>query len=222
MTDTAEILRRFHGGDSAALAELVANDGAWIEAHVRKRLGAQLRARVDTQDIVQNTLIEVLKSGPRFVVDDRAQMRALLARLIENVLRHQARHDRQQRRDVRREERLAGPDSAGTVVELPAQRGAGPATAAGSGEQRDWVRLALELLDPDDREVIVGREFDGLPFAVIGERLGLSEAHARVRFQRALPKLGRVLQRLRQGRLADALADADGSDDRGARDPDPA
>jgi hypothetical protein len=51
---------------------------------------------------------------------------------------------------------------------------------------------------------------------VIGERLGLSEAHARVRFQRALPKRGRVLQRLRQGRLADALADAGDGDDRGA------
>jgi DNA-directed RNA polymerase specialized sigma24 family protein len=67
------------------------------------------------------------------------------------------------------------------------------------------VRLALELLDPDDRDVIVWREYDGLSFADIATRLGLGEAHARVRFQRALPKLGKKLQQLQQGRLDQAL-----------------
>ncbi|MBL8754430.1 MAG: sigma-70 family RNA polymerase sigma factor [Planctomycetes bacterium] len=204
MSDIAELLRRCHEGDAAAFAELVAHDGAWIGDHVHRRLGPALRARVDTQDIVQNTLLEVLRSGPRFVVDDRAQMRALLVRMVENVLRHQARHDRQQRRDVRREQPLA-PASGDSVLQLSPPTAAGPATQAAAGEQRDWVRLALELLEPDDRDVLVWREFEGLPFATIADRLGLAEAHARVRFQRALPKLGRKLQLLQQGRLGEAL-----------------
>jgi hypothetical protein len=40
---------------------------------------------------------------------------------------------------------------------------------------------------------------------VIAARLGLSEAHARVRFQRALPKLGRTVLALQQGQLARLL-----------------
>jgi RNA polymerase sigma-70 factor, ECF subfamily len=205
MSQTVELLRRWHQGDQQALAELVAADGAWITAHVQRRLGPLLRARVDTQDIVQQTLIEVLRSGPRFQVDDRDHLRALLVRLVENVLRHQARHDRQQKRDVRREQPLQPAAASGTVLQLSATGRPGPATQAAAGEQRDWVRLALELLDPDDRDVIVWREYDGLSFADIAARLQLGEAHARVRFQRALPKLGKKLQQLQQGQLDQAL-----------------
>jgi RNA polymerase sigma-70 factor, ECF subfamily len=204
MTETVELLRRWHQGDQQALAELVAADGPWITAHVQRRLGPLLRARVDTQDIVQQTLVEVLRSGPRFQVDDRDHLRALLVRLVENVLRHQVRHDRQQKRDVRRDQPLQPGSGSGAVLQLSATQ-PGPGTQAAAGEQRDWVRLALELLDPDDRDVIVWREFDGLPFADIAARLQLSEAHARVRFQRALPKLGKTLQQLQQGRLGETL-----------------
>jgi RNA polymerase sigma-70 factor (ECF subfamily) len=208
MTHTRDLLRRWHDGDENALGELVEQDAAWIAEHVRRRLGPQLRARVDTGDIVQHTLVGVLKSGPRFVVDDREQMRALLARMVENVLRYHARHAQQQMRDVRREVPAALPAASESVLMLsPAAAGPGPATQAAAAETRDWLRLALELLDPDDRDVIVWREYDGVPFAEIGARLGIAEAHARVRFQRALPKLGRKLQQLQQGRLGDALGD---------------
>lgn len=208
MTHTRELLRRWHGGEEEALGELVAQDAAWIAEHVRRRLGPQLRARVDTGDIVQHTLVEVLKTGPRFVVDDREHLRALLARMVENVLRYHARHAQQQKRDVRREVSTAPPAASESVLFLsPAADGPGPATQAAAAETRDWLRLALELLAPDDRDVIVWREYDELPFAEIGARLGIPEAHARVRFQRALPKLGRKLQQLQQGRLGEALAD---------------
>lgn len=208
MTTTRDLLRRWHAGDAEALGELVANDAAWIQDHVSRRLGPLLRQRADTQDIVQHTLVEVLKTGPRFVVDDRQQMRALLARMVENVLRYHARHDRQQKRDVRREVPATAPTGSGSVLQLsPAAAAAGPATQAAEAEHRDWIRLALELLDPDDRDVIVWREFDGLPFAEVAARLGVPEAHARVRFQRALPKLGSKLQQLKAGRLGDALTD---------------
>jgi RNA polymerase sigma factor (sigma-70 family) len=204
---TRELLLRWHRGDREALGELVAQDAAWIAAHVHRRLGPLPRARAETQDIVQHTLLQLLEAGPRFVVDDRDHLRALLARMVENVLRWHARHARQQKRDVRRELPMLPPVGADSVLDLTPPAGtAGPATAAASGEARDWVRLALCLLDPDDRDVIVWREYEDLPFATIAARLGIGEAHARVRFQRALPKLGRTLQHLRTGGVAAALA----------------
>ncbi|MCC7398788.1 MAG: sigma-70 family RNA polymerase sigma factor [Planctomycetes bacterium] len=207
MDPLPDLLRRWHAGDAHALGEIVRTEAGWIADLVHRRLGPLVRQRADTEDIVQHTLVEVLKAGPRFVVDDREQLRALLARMVENVLRWHARHGQQQKRDVRQEVPLAGlPTASQTVLQLsPAATGPGPATAANAAETRDWVRLALELLDPDDRDVIVFREYDGLSFAEIAPRLGLTEAHARVRFQRALPKLGAKLRQLQQGRLGEAL-----------------
>jgi len=206
MTQTRDLLRRWHEGDQNALGELVAMDAQWIQEHVHRRLGPLLRRRADTQDIVQHTLVEVLKTGPRFVVDDRDHLRALLARMVENALRYHARHDQQQKRDVRREVPAEVPGASQSVLYLqPTANGPGPATQAAAAETRDWLRLALELLEPDDRDVIVWREYDELPFAEIAARQGIPEVNARMRFQRALPKLGKKLQQLQQGQLGEAL-----------------
>jgi RNA polymerase sigma factor (sigma-70 family) len=189
------------------MAELVAGDAPWIEAQVRKRLGRHLRQRVDTQDIVQNTLLQLLRTGPRFVCSDRAHLRALLARMVENTIRAQAHHATAEKRDLRRETPPGVPGTSGSVLILDAAAATAtePGLAAEKGELRDWVRLALELLEPDDRNVILWREFDEEPFAAIAARLGTSEDAARMRFQRALPRLAQKLRSLRGGDLAEAL-----------------
>src|SRR5688572_22130435 len=99
MSETRELLLRWHQGDREALLQLVQQDADWIAARVRRRLGPVLRRRADTQDMVQNTLLQVLHDGPRFVLSDRDQLRGLLACMVENVLRVEANHQRAQKRD---------------------------------------------------------------------------------------------------------------------------
>lgn len=211
LSDTRELLSRWHGGDQDALAILVQQDLPWIEVHVRRRLGPALRRRADTQDMVQNTLVEVLRYGPRFVVSNRGHLRALLARMIENVLRVQANHHGAQKRDVRREVNSApvpsvGAPSGDSVPCLdPPSDATAPGAALERSELREWVRLALEFLDPDDRRAVVWRDFDGLAFAEIAGRLGVTEDAARMRYRRALPKLAQSLKKLRCGDLAELL-----------------
>lgn len=206
MSQTRELLVRWHDGDEAALSALVQQDLAWIEGRVRQRLGPLLRKRHDTQDIVQITLLEVLRYGPRFVLSDRGQFRALLARMVENALRNQADHEGAARRDARRER---SPSSADSVLTLDvAAPHTQPDEAAARSELQAWIRLALELLDPDDRDVIVWRQYQELSFAAIGERMGIAENAARMRFARALPKLAAKLDAIRAGRLGAALQDA--------------
>jgi RNA polymerase sigma-70 factor (ECF subfamily) len=206
--DTVQLLMRWANGDQQALADLVATDAAWIEAHVRGRLGPHLRQRVDTQDIVQNTLLNVLRTGPRFVCSDRTHMRALLARMVENTIRAEAHHQQAGKRDRRREVREDPAASASVLVlDRHAATITDPGSAAAHAETRDWLRLALELLDPDDRNVILWREYEGLAFADVAARLAMTEDAARMRFSRALPKLARKLKALRSGDLGVALAD---------------
>jgi hypothetical protein len=65
----------------------------------------------------------------------------------------------------------------------------------------DWARLrpaiddALHTLGERDREAVLLRFFADLPFAGVGERLNVSEDAARVRVDRALDKLHRLLAR---------------------------
>ncbi|MFO1078272.1 MAG: sigma-70 family RNA polymerase sigma factor [Planctomycetota bacterium] len=209
MPETAELLLRWANGDDDALADLVAQDAPWIERQVRTRLGNWLRQRVDTQDIVQGTLLTILRTGPRFVCSDRAHLRALLARIVENTIRGEIHHHTAGKRDLRRELTAPPPDRSHSVLILD-QRAASvtdPGRAAAAAETRDWLRLALELLEPDDRNAILWREFEGLPFAEVAARLGMTEDAARMRFGRALPKLAQKLKQLRAGELGSLLGD---------------
>jgi RNA polymerase sigma-70 factor (ECF subfamily) len=199
-TLTRSLLARLHGGDAAALRELLARDLPWIEAQVRRRLGAALRARAETMDFVQEAVVQALKHGPRFVVSDQEQFRALMVRIVENAVRKQHRFHGQQRRDAARQ----APLPSQSIVDLDGSRGS-PSVVAARAEHRALVQLALELLDADDRDIVLLRHWDGLPFAEVGVRLGLSEDAARMRFQRALKRLALLVKRIHEGGVGAAL-----------------
>ncbi|HLU39238.1 MAG TPA: sigma-70 family RNA polymerase sigma factor [Planctomycetota bacterium] len=197
--DTAALLRAWQAGDAGALDRLVARELPWLTRHVQRRLGALLRAGHDTQDIVQEALLGALRDGTRFAVEDRRRLRALLARIVENVIRREHEHLSAARRDVRRVRPL--PSSSVVLHRHPHSPFTRPSHAAVANEERAWLRLALELLDADDRDLIVMREHRGLGFAAIGAALGIAEDAARMRWRRALGRLGRVLDGLRCGRI---------------------
>ncbi|HTF90189.1 MAG TPA: RNA polymerase sigma factor [Planctomycetota bacterium] len=205
--ETTMLLRRWNGGDEDALQELLHLHLPWIQAHVKKRLGGLVRAKEETVDVVQDSLVEFLRYGPRFQVSNEAHLRFLLGRIAENVLRD--RHDffTRRRRQVARERPL--PEE--TVLELDAgsRDSIQPDRALEKKQWQAWVRLALELMDPEEREVIVLRQWDELEFAEIASRIGGSADAVRMRFQRALPKLAQKIQQLQRGELGDLALQAE-------------
>lgn len=190
-------LQRVHDGDEAALRAVLTAHLPWIEAQVRKRLTGIARLDGETQDFVQETLLEVLRDGPRFLIDSTAGFRALLARIVENNLLDRVRYLHRAQRDRRRQTAL--PSDSVLVLDGAARSVTDPGERAAAKERSAWIALALELLDPDDREIIRLREWDGLTFVEAGERLGLGEEAARKRYARALPRLARKLELLRRG-----------------------
>lgn len=205
VSNTRELLLRWHDGDAGAMAELVQQELPFVRAEVHKRLGPHLRRHHDTDDIIQATLVQALRSAPRFVVSDRDKLRGLLARMTENALLVQAERALAQKRDVRREVSAASR----TVLDLDvASSATGPEQAADRAETREWVRLALELLAPEDRAVIVLRDYEELGFAEIAARLGIAEDAARMRHRRVRPKLAATLLRLRRGDVGGAAGAA--------------
>lgn len=202
---TRELLLRWHRGDQEALALLVQQEQAFVAQHVRGRLGSSLRRQLETQDVVQQTMLNALRNAPRFLLSDRGQLRGLFVRMVENTLQSAANHQQRQKRDVRREQPwTAVADD--TVVDLDvADTATDPSAAVAREDLRAWIRLALELLDVDDREVVERRDYQEQSFAAIAAELEEAEDTVRMRYQRALPKLAAALTKLRQGRLADLL-----------------
>ena len=199
---TVDLLRRWHAGDREALETLVRANLDWLRRWVRTRLGPKLRAYEETHDQVQEAIIDVLTFGPRFSITDNEQFRAVLARIVENNLRDRNRWIGRQRRAVDRNRPLPSD----TVLDLdPPVRSVTRPSEAGQRAERQqqeaWVRLAIELLDPRDRDVLWMRDFDELSFEAIGEHLGVTPNAARMRHRKALPKLARKVKELMSGRL---------------------
>jgi RNA polymerase sigma-70 factor (ECF subfamily) len=201
--DTRTLIEEWHQGDSRALDQLLETHLPWIRERVHRRLGDLLREKAETQDLVQDALMQFLRYGPRFVITSDAQFRALLARIVENVLRDKLDFYRARRREIAREQPLP----TDTVLSLD-PRGHTRETPGESMEHQEreaWVRLALELLDPDERAVLVLREWDDLTFRQIGARLGISEQAAKMRHHRALAHLAKAVGSLRKGKLDELL-----------------
>ena len=197
---TLSLLRRWHAGDAKALDELIERDLPWIRNIVSKRLGPLLRARGETEDYVQDAMVRALNYGPSFLVSDQEQFRALLARIIENTLRDQYDFHAAEKRGAKKQV-VKAPDSVITL-DPPAPTVQRPSKLADGREQEAFVRLALELLDPEDRKVILFREWEELGFPEVAARLGITESGARMRFNRALPKLAEKVRLLRSGGLS--------------------
>jgi len=211
-TPTQELLQNWHQGDPAALDELLRRHLPWIRRRVSERLGPVLRSKAETQDFVQEALLQVLRYGPRFLLGSDAGFRKLVARIIENMLRDQHDWYSAHRRAVSRERPL--PASSVLCLDGPVQRVTPPRELAQRHEWQAQVRLALELLSPDERRVLLWREWEHRSFGEIGAALGLTEDAARMRCNRALLRLSAMVEQLRRQDLDAALALAEEGDGR--------
>lgn len=197
---TTDHLREWHRGKRADLDKLLNRHLDWIHERVRKRLGTQLRQRLESCDIVQDAAYQFLQYGPRFVLSDEKRFRALLARIVENILRDKHDWFTAQRRAIALEQPL--PDD--TVLNLDPSRTKvrTPSMSAQRHEEEAWLRLGMELLDPEDKEILVFRQWDHQSFEEIGHRMNITADAAWMRHRRAVDRLAKKVGDLRRGRFS--------------------
>jgi RNA polymerase sigma-70 factor (ECF subfamily) len=199
-SNTLQLLEGWHRGDTQSFGTLLERHLPWIRERIRQRLGPVLRKKGETGDYVHDAVLEFLQYAPRFVVRSEAQFRALLLRIAENTLRNRYRWFMAARRKIA----IERPIPSTTILSLdPA--GATRTTPSQSAERREreaWVRLAMELLDDEDQQVLVLRQWENRSFVEIGEELGMTAAGARVRHLRALRRLAAKTGELRTAGLS--------------------
>jgi RNA polymerase sigma factor (sigma-70 family) len=196
---TLALLDAWFRGDQKALVELVRSEVPWMRLYARKRLSARMRTFETSEDIVQSVMLNLLKAELRFRPENARQFRALLARALYNRLCEV--HDYVEPRERARAEGTPS-DLPGHVLQLPSKDA--PDRKLSENEEHAFVRLALQLIDPDDRRIILWRDFQNMPYAKIGEHLSMSEEGSRARHRRALARMKVQIENLKRGQT-DAL-----------------
>ena len=200
---TIELLDRWRAGDNEALSDLLARDMDWIRRFVHNKLGRDLRKFGDTGDFVQEAVVRVLTFGPRFVMSSREQFRGLMAKIVLNLMRGKHRELFALKRRVDKEKPL-GSDSL-LYLDRPQSTVIRPEQAAEHAEEKEWLRLGLLLLEPKD-QTLIDLHWQGLTDAQLGERVGVSANTARMRRNRAVGRLTKLILDLQSGRLDEVLA----------------
>ena len=94
-------------------------------------------------------------------------------------------------------------------LDAPGRVSGTPSKEAQRLEEEAYLRLGMELLDPEDRRILVLRQWDGLSFGEIGQQMGLSAEAAWMRHSRAIQRLSKKVGRLRRGDLSFLVEEVD-------------
>jgi RNA polymerase sigma-70 factor (ECF subfamily) len=142
--------------------------------YVRRRS----RSQSDAEDITQEVFADAAASVGRHASLTEQQTLAWLFTVAQRRLVDEA------RRQARR----------GEHVELPFDLAPTPPSEYGPGVVAEIAHALRELPAPQ-RQVVVMKIFDGLSFAEIGARVGITEAAAKMRCVRGLESMRSMLRR---------------------------
>lgn len=170
------------------MSELLERHKGRVLRIVRARLGQQLRQYMESQDIVQEALLEAFQSIDQLETTDEAALLQWLSTIVENTLRGRADYFGAQKRTSTFE-----PLEPETFVQS-LRSTSSAADESISREREELVDQAVSKLPKELREVFVLRHFMGISFARIAEGIEGSTANqVRMMYRRARAQLVREL-----------------------------
>jgi len=180
---TFRLLERVREGDRAALDALFARYAGPLRRWARGRLPQGARSAADTQDLVQETLLQTLKRIEEFEPRHEGALQAYLRQALMNRIRDEL------RRAGRRGEHTA-------VDSQIADSGPSPVEQAIGSESVERYERALGRLRDEDREAIVARVELGCSYDELARMLGKPTPDAaRMVARRALVRLAKEMKR---------------------------
>jgi RNA polymerase sigma-70 factor (ECF subfamily) len=192
--ETDRLLEEARRGDESAFGRLFALHRPGLRRFVALRFDPPVRARLDPSDVVQETQLEAYRRMGDFLERRPMPFPVWLRKTAyERLLKLRRFHVEAARRSVGRE--LGLPDRSSLLLARPfLDRGSSPSEQVARGDLVRLVRLALAELSETDREVLLMRNVEELPYREIGCILELDPAAARKRYGRALLRLRSVLR----------------------------
>lgn len=196
---TQELVALAQDGDRSAANQLCGLYADRVRWMVRLRMGKELRAKLESMDLVQETLAQALRGLNDFTYKNEGDFVRWLSKIAENELRGSLRRLHAQKRDMRREARCDSHRSTATGAFAAAPdpiRTTTPSVI--TSRKEDFARLekALDALKAEYREAIILAKIEGLSFEQMGARLGKSADAARMLATRAMAALTVAFRRI--------------------------
>jgi RNA polymerase sigma-70 factor (ECF subfamily) len=177
LDSTFDLVEQAQAGDREALNQLFGRYLAPLRRWARGRLPQWSRDLMDTDDLVQETVLRAVKGIDRFESRHEGALQAYLRQAVMNRIRDELRRSRRGPAVTELDDKAAAPD-------------ASPLEAAIGAEALDRYESAMARLRPDEREAIIARvEMDGTyqdVAAALGKPTG---GAARMAVSRALLRL---------------------------------
>jgi RNA polymerase sigma-70 factor (ECF subfamily) len=183
LESTMVLLQLAKGGDAAALDRLFARCLPSLRRWARGRLPRWSRDLMDTDDLVQETVLRAVKRVDAFEPRHEGALQAYLRQAVMNRIRDQ----------VRRAVRTPVPTA---LDDNQQDLSASPLDEAIGREAVDRYEAALSRLRPEEREAIITRVEMDEPYDAVARALGKpSPDAARMAVSRALLRLAEEMNR---------------------------
>lgn len=191
-----ELLHRARDGDHEATNELFETCRAYVGFLARSHVESWIQAKVDSSDLIQQTLMEAHQAFPNFNGQTEGEWIAWLKQILKhNATDFVRRFGAAKRRATLEVAISTGNDSTyfRAAPEL-SSHGESPSQMMVRREQEILISEALATLPENYQEVIVLRNLQRLPFDEIAERMGRSRPATQMLWMRALKKLQAQMQ----------------------------
>ena len=182
-TSTFDLIDRARAGDQGAIERLFARHLKPLQRWTRGRLPHWARDLADTEDLVQDVLLQTFKRIDNFEVRRVGALQAYLRQAVVNRIRDELR---------RRARHPEATDLEGLALESSPS----PLEEAIGREAVERYQRALQRLKPEEREAIIGRLEMGYSYDELAQVLEKPSAEAaRKTAQRALVRLAEEMKR---------------------------
>jgi RNA polymerase sigma-70 factor (ECF subfamily) len=197
-SDIEPLIERLRNGQHDALAELFARYRSQLRRMVELRLDPRVATRVAPSDVLQDAFLDASARVEHYFRKEGVSFYVWLRLVVnQSLVDLHRRHLEAKKRGVDRE--AASAWTPATSISLARQLVAqmeSPSQVVRQEETLAQVQLALEGLEPLDREILTLRHFEELSNNEVAELLGLQKAAASNRYVRALARLREALARI--------------------------
>ncbi len=179
---TAMLLQRIRAGDEAARERLLARYLPVLRRWAHGRLPARARGFADTDDLVQITLVRVLRQLERFEPRHEGAFLAYLRRILINAMRDEI-------------ARAATRGQQEPVGEHMTDPGPSPLEAALGRDMLDRYEAAFDRLSEEQQEAVFMRVEMGLSYDEIAAAMDKPSANAaRMMVARSIARLAETME----------------------------
>ena len=169
MTKDHEIMRSVRNGEVQKLGLLFDkySKGLYSYFHL------QIKDRLKSEDLVQNVFYNILRY--RHTYKDGSDFKAWMYTIARNEKIHYFKKRRVRHNDI--------------DVERTNKNESNPETELERKTDMNHLNMALQMISPDNRELIILSRFNGLPYSEISKIVGCKVGALKVRMYRAVKEL---------------------------------